>query len=138
MRWLAQFLVLPNFAGSQHHRYGQKRPVRPRPTMEESPQDRQKQEITALQSIYDQDFLESLPPKVWKVRGYLVYLIYYQSSQTSKFLGSRSITRIYHQCDPPTASQNNTLSSQCQVRIYFASHIVHSKSDQTQISKDIP
>jgi hypothetical protein len=30
--------------------------------------DRQEEEITALKSIYDDDFMEGPPPKAWKVR----------------------------------------------------------------------
>jgi eukaryotic translation initiation factor 2-alpha kinase 4 len=38
------------------------------------PEELQQLEITALQSIYDQDFIECPPPTVWKVR-LAVYLV---------------------------------------------------------------
>lgn len=51
--------------------------------MDESPEERQKQEITVLQSIYDKDFLEALPPQVWKVRAVRVFWHRYKLLKTS-------------------------------------------------------
>lgn len=34
----------------------------------DTPEDRQQLEITALKSIYDENFIECPPPKAWKVR----------------------------------------------------------------------
>jgi eukaryotic translation initiation factor 2-alpha kinase 4 len=36
--------------------------------MDELPENRQQEEITALKSIYGDDFIECPPPKAWKVR----------------------------------------------------------------------
>ena len=37
--------------------------------MDELPENRQQEEITALKSIYGDDFIDCPPPKAWKVRG---------------------------------------------------------------------
>lgn len=36
----------------------------------DSTQERQDLEITALRSIYEENFFETPPPKAWKVRGF--------------------------------------------------------------------
>jgi hypothetical protein len=44
------------------------------PTMETN-EERQREEITVLQSIYDHDFQECPPPKAWKVRVIVAHLM---------------------------------------------------------------
>jgi eukaryotic translation initiation factor 2-alpha kinase 4 len=64
----------------------------------DSPEDLQRQEITVLRSIYDEDFLESPPPKVWKVRvlnhfRFRVFLLNVGCSPP----GSCEVTRVHYQ-----------------------------------------
>lgn len=42
----------------------------------DSTEELQNLEITALQSIYAEDFIECPPPKAWKVRGYCLLVLY--------------------------------------------------------------
>lgn len=54
----------------------------------DSTEELQKLEITALQSIYAEDFIECPPPRVWKVRVCaFVYLLAMCSQREKKLTG---------------------------------------------------
>ena len=82
--------------------------------MDDLPENRQQEEITALKSIYGDDFIDCPPPKAWKVR-HKPYSDTVVSADSSNLQGAprlpEFIIRVRHP-DPDHAS-----------KIYFNLHV---------------
>jgi len=78
----------------------------------ESPEDLQLLEITALQSIYAEDFIECPPPKAWKVCWGSTFAVSYQE-YLSVFRVRQDYTNSLSEFPIPILSMRRRLISIC-------------------------